>query len=156
VVQHRLPTHMEALAGLLDDLCPLHVKEAEEKERICPGNIYIAPGNYHLLVERDRTMSLSVDEKVSYARPAIDVLFETAAETYRASLIGILLTGANHDGTRGLKKIKENGGLTIVQDPDTAEAAAMPRSAIEAHAASQVLPLPAIAAWLQELGVKEK
>ena len=110
IVQHRLPTADDLLTFALNESCRLTVKEANEKDYIEPGRVYVAPANYHLLVERDRTLSLSADAKVCYSRPSIDVLFESAADVYLSQLIGIILTGATHDGTAGLKKIKQNGG----------------------------------------------
>jgi two-component system, chemotaxis family, protein-glutamate methylesterase/glutaminase len=148
VVQHRMPAPDDFLVFSLSESCRLTVKEADEKESIKPGHVYVAPANYHLLVERDETLSLSVDARVCYSRPSIDVLFETAAEVYRSGLIGIVLTGANHDGTAGLKKIKEKGGLTIVQDPATAESSYMPRSAIQEAVVDRVLSLAEIASFL--------
>ena len=105
------------LTGLLSDKTILTVKEAEEKELIQPGVVYIAPADYHLLVEQDRTFSLDFSEKIHYSRPAIDASFETAAEAFNSSLVGILLSGANADGAEGLLQIRQAGGLTIVQDP---------------------------------------
>ena len=134
----------------LNESCPLTVKEADEKEPIKPGFVYIAPANYHLLVEQNKTLSLSIDSKVCYSRPSIDVLFETAAEAYLSGLIGIILTGANDDGTIGLKKIKEKGGLTIAQDPATAESGVMPLSAIRENVVDQILPLAEIASFLSQ------
>jgi two-component system chemotaxis response regulator CheB len=154
IVQHRLPAPDDFLTFSLNESCPLTVKEAEEKESIKPGFVYIAPANYHLLVERDKTLSLSIDAKVCYARPSIDVLFETAAEAYRSGLIGIILTGANDDGTAGLKKIKEKGGLTIAQDPDTAESGVMPLSAIRENVVDQILSLAEIASFLSQFSEK--
>jgi two-component system chemotaxis response regulator CheB len=148
VVLHRGPTSDGLLAHLLRASCRLTVKEADEKEDIRPGVVYIAPANYHLLVEGDRTLSLSVDPDVCYARPSIDVLFETAADAYRSGLIGILLTGAGYDGTEGMKRIRERGGLTVAQDPDSAQVAMMPCSAIEAHVVDRVLSLEEIASLL--------
>src|SRR5690606_35205527 len=116
---------------ILDSMCFLRVKEADEKEKIKPGCVYIAPPNYHLLIEKNETFSLSIDEKVNYARPSIDVLFDSAAYVYYDQLIGVVMTGANHDGAMGLKKIKENGGMTIVQDPETAISRFMPEAAIQ-------------------------
>lgn len=118
-------------ADYLNGLSPMLVKEADEKELITPGNIYLAPANYHLLVEADYTFTLTVDERVNYARPSIDVLFETAADAYKTKLIGIVLTGGNFDGAKGLKKIQDNGGTVVIQDPKTAEAKSMPKAAIE-------------------------
>jgi two-component system chemotaxis response regulator CheB len=154
VVQHRLPAPDDFLTFSLNESCPLTVKEADEKEPIKPGFVYIAPANYHLLVERDKTLSLSVDAKVCYARPSIDVLFETAAEAYLSGLIGIILTGANNDGTAGLKKIKEKGGLTIAQNPATAESGVMPLSAIRENVVGKILSLAEIALFLTQLSGK--
>ena len=155
VVQHRLPTLDDPLVFYLNESCQLMVKEADEKELVKPGYVYIAPANYHLLVERDKTLSLSVDAKVCYSRPSIDVLFETAAEVYLSGLIGIILTGANDDGAAGLRKIKEKGGLTIAQDPATAESAVMPLSAIRENVVDEILSLAGIASFLAQLS-KEK
>jgi two-component system chemotaxis response regulator CheB len=116
-----------------------------------PGMAYLAPPNYHLLLEPDRTFTLTIDERVNYARPSIDVLFETAAEAYKDKLIGIILTGANNDGSKGLKKIKEFGGLAIVQDPETAEVASMPRAAILTSVVDHIIPLEEIAPLLNSL-----
>ena len=126
---------------VLNKISSLNVKEADEKETIEAGNVYLAPPNYHLLIEKDRTFSLAISERVSFARPSIDVLFESAAEAYRDRLIGIILTGSNADGTAGLKKVKDCGGLAVVQDPLTAESAYMPASALEKTNADHVLEL---------------
>lgn len=151
VVQHSHPNADAFLANYLDKKCRLTVKEVEDKENIEPGFIYIAPPNYHLLIEGDKSFSLSVSEPVNYARPSIDVLFETAADIYGPRLIGIILTGANCDGSRGMKKIKERGGLTIVQDPETAEVDSMPRAAIAAIRIDYILRLEEIAPFLISL-----
>lgn len=151
VVLHRLPAPDNSLAFMLNESCRLQVKEADQLEIIKPGWVYIAPANYHLLVERDKTLSLSVDAKVCYSRPAIDVLFETAADAYLSGLIGIILTGANNDGTAGLKKIKQQGGLTIAQDPATAEAKIMPNSAIQENVIDQIYSLAEISSFLTRL-----
>ena len=151
IVQHRLPTPDDFLVFSLNESCPLMVKVADEKELVKPGYVYIAPANYHLLVEPDKTLSLSIDAKVCYSRPSIDVLFETAAEVYLSGLIGIILTGASGDGTAGLRKIKEKGGLTIAQNPATAEAALMPHSAIREDIVDKILSLAEIASFLAQL-----
>lgn len=130
IVQHVHANSDKYFIKYFNSNCKLNVKEAEEKEKIVGGYVYMAPPNYHLLIEKDKTFSLSVDEKVNYSRPSIDVLFESAAEVYKECLIGIILSGANNDGTRGLMHIKNYGGLTIVQDPSTAESEFMPKSAI--------------------------
>ena len=144
IVQHISPRSDNQWISLLNDKSNLYIKEADEKEKIEPGKIYIAPPNYHLLVERNKTFSLTIDERVNFARPSIDVLFESAAEAYKSKLIGVVLTGSNDDGTKGMKRIKEYGGLTIVQDPDTAESSYMPASAIAAMEVDYILALDGI------------
>ncbi len=141
VVQHVHPTQDGFMVDNLNSKCSLTVKEADGNEVIQPNNIYLAPPNYHLLIERDKTFSLSIDEKVKYSRPSINVLFESSADAYASGLAGIILTGANDDGAMGLKMIKENGGLAIVQDPDTAEYPFMPRAAINMVKVDHILPL---------------
>ena len=144
IVQHISPRSGNQWISLLNDKSNLRIKEADEKEKIEPGIVYVAPPNYHLLVERDKTFSLTVEERVNYARPSIDVLFESAAEAYKSKLIGVILTGSNNDGTNGLKRIYECGGLTIVQEPKTAESAYMPASAIAAIKPGYILHLEEI------------
>lgn len=139
------------LTGLLSDRTKLEVREAEEKEAIRPGVIYIAPADYHLLIEQDKTFSLDFSEKIHYSRPAIDASFETAAEAFGTSLAGILLSGANADGAEGLLRIKEAGGMTIAQDPAEASVSYMPQQAIENNAASQILTTRQIIELLNEL-----
>jgi two-component system chemotaxis response regulator CheB len=151
IVQHISPDSDNYLIHILNDMNKLKVKEADEKESPMPGTAYIAPPNYHLLVEPDHSFTLTVDERVNYARPSIDVLFETAAEAYRDRLIGIILTGANSDGSRGLKRIKDLCGLTVVQDPETAEVDSMPRAAMLATNVDHLLPLEEIAILLNNL-----
>lgn len=132
--------------------CSLVVKEAEEKERIQPGYIYFAPPNYHLLIEDNETFSLSIDAKVNYSRPSIDVLFESAADAYGPEVIALSLTGANNDGAAGMRRIKEKGGTALVQDPQTAESPFMPKSVIEATPVDFILPLPEIRAFFEKIG----
>ncbi|MCE3257099.1 MAG: Chemotaxis response regulator containing a CheY-like receiver domain and a methylesterase domain [Nitrobacter vulgaris] len=139
VVAHVSPDGGSILAELLDGICHLAVRDAEEKTAVEPGQIYVAPAGYHLLIEEDATLSLSVDAKVCNVRPAIDVLFESAADVWGECLIGIVLTGANRDGTTGMLAIKAGGGYGIVEDPDGAFAETMPRSAIDAGTADIVL-----------------
>ena len=128
-----------------------NIKEVEEKEELKNGWIYIAPPNFHVLIEKDGTMSLSVEKRVAYARPSIDVLFETAADAYRDKLIGVLLTGANHDGASGMKCIKDMGGYTIVQKPETAYASEMPKAALDLIEADSVLRLEEIGKHINQL-----
>jgi two-component system, chemotaxis family, protein-glutamate methylesterase/glutaminase len=130
-----------ALASVLAHRCALPLKEAEDKESIAPGRAYLASSGYHLLVEPDKTFSLSRDEPVNYARPSIDVLFESAAFAYRENLLGIVLTGANNDGAAGLKTIRACGGLAWVQDPADALADPMPSAAIAQAGADVVSSL---------------
>lgn len=151
IVQHIGAETGDGLARLLDRQSALRVKEADEQDVLMPGTVYLAPANYHLLVEADGLLSLSADPPVSYARPSIDVLFESAAEAFGAQLIGIVLTGANSDGSRGLTRIKRKGGIAIVQDPDDAEAAQMPLAALAATPVDHRLPLTELPALLQKL-----
>lgn len=148
VVQHLHPEGGEYMVEFLDQHSSLPVKEAEDKEQLMPGVVYIAPAQYHLLIERDRTFSLSIDDKVNYSRPSIDVLFESAAQVYGPRLIGLILTGANADGAAGLAQIKARGGLTVVQDPGTAEVSYMPQAAIDASQVDHILDLAGIAKLL--------
>jgi len=127
------------------------VEEANDKARIAPGTLYVAPGGYHLLVEHDFSFALSCEAPVHYSRPSIDVLMESAADALGTRLAGILLTGANDDGAEGLARIGEHGGLTVVQDPDEAAIATMPRAAIKRRAPDLVLTLDRIRALLLEL-----
>jgi len=157
IVQHVSPRSENVWIQLLNEKSHLDIKEADEKEKIEKGKVYIAPPNYHLLVEKNKTFSLSVDERVNFARPSIDVLFETAADAYQHHLIGVVLTGANNDGSKGIKRIKECGGLTIVQQPDTAESPYMPASAIATSPPDYILPLEEIIKLLIEIDTpKEK
>ncbi|MDM8558726.1 chemotaxis protein CheB [Candidatus Parabeggiatoa sp. HSG14] len=151
IVQHLHPDSDSYLAQILGAKCELKVKQADEKETIAEGVIYIAPPNYHLLVEEDRSFSLSIEGSVNFARPSVDVLFETAIYAYRNKIIGIILTGANNDGHQGVKRIKQMGGYVIVQDPATAEADAMPRAAIAATKVDKILPLEQIGPYLLQL-----
>lgn len=151
IVQHLHPESGHHLPHILGTKSALKIKQADEKEKIEKGWVYLAPPNYHLLIEEDFTFSLSLESPVNYSRPSIDVLFESAVYAYRQHLIGIILTGANHDGSLGLKKIKETGGFTIVQDPKTAEADAMPKAAIEATTIDKILPLQDIGLYLLQL-----
>ncbi len=151
IVQHMAADSNDYLAESLDRKCRISVKQAEEKERLEPGVAYISPANYHLLIERDFTFSLSIDERVNFARPSVDVLFETAAEAYGDKLLGVILTGSNTDGARGLKRIKECGGMALVQDPQSAESDMMPEAALEIAEVDMVVPLNEIGPLLVSL-----
>lgn len=151
VVQHLSPNTESYLPKHLDIRCALHAKEAEDKEPLKPGTVYVAPPNYHLMVEADRTIALSTEERVNFSRPSVDVLFETAAEVFCKGLVGVVLTGANSDGAAGVARVKALGGLVVVQDPETAAADAMPRAAIKAVTPDHVLPLERIGPFLKTL-----
>lgn len=156
IVQHLGAESGDALARLLDLRSRLRIKEADDGEPIGPGTAYLAPPNYHLLVERTGQLALSVDPPVSFARPSADVLFESAADCFGPGVIGIVLTGANSDGSRGLKAIKARGGLAIVQHPDDAEAPAMPRAALGEVQADYVVRLGDLAALLTRLAADHR
>ena len=150
-----LPGDRESrLAELFAERLPLRVKEAVDKEAIEPGTVYFAGAGYHLSVESDFTFSVSCEPPVHFARPAIDVLMESSADAYGAGLAGILLTGANHDGAAGMAAIHAAGGLTVVQDPDEAQVATMPQSAIDRFTPHLILPLARIGALLPMLESK--
>jgi two-component system chemotaxis response regulator CheB len=150
LVLHRRHTDSQ-LAQLLGGKTGLTVKEAEEKEPVLPGHVYLAPADYHLLVEADRTLSLDFSEKVQYSRPSIDVTFESAAEVYGGGLAAVLLSGANADGTAGLLRVKAAGGITVIQDPADAIVGFMPRQAREAMRIDYVVKQPALAPLLASL-----
>jgi two-component system chemotaxis response regulator CheB len=152
IVVHLTPSGPSLLAELLGRRCALPVREAVDKEPLEGGTIFVAAPDYHLLVERERSLALSVDGPVNYSRPSIDVLFESAADAYGASVAGVVLTGASEDGARGLLCIRIAGGCSIVQDPATAEIPFMPTRAIEIAKPDYVLPLSSIGAFLAELG----
>jgi two-component system chemotaxis response regulator CheB len=151
IVIHLPPTRPSHLPEVLAPRATLPVREAEDKEPAEPGVIYVAPPNYHLLIERGRTFALSDDQPLHFSRPAIDVLFESAAEAYGARLAGVLLSGANADGAGGMNAIKRAGGLAIVQAPDDAETPVMPRAALALIQTDYVLPAREIGPMLGRL-----
>jgi len=151
-VLHLPDNHESKLAELFGYRLSLQVREARDKESLAPGVLYFAPSGYHLSIENDYSFSLSCEERVSYARPSIDVLFASAADAYGKSLAGILLTGANYDGAAGLSGMQVAGALTIVQDPASAEVATMPEAAIRRMKPDLILPLAEIHSLLRRLG----
>lgn len=155
IVQHIGERSESFMAELLNQVSRIAVKEAEDKESLSSGTAYLAPPGYHLLIEPDRSFSLSVDERVNHARPSIDVLFESAAEVFGGTLIGIILTGANADGARGLKTIKEYGGLAIVQNPEEAENPTMPKAALTATEVDYIVSLQQLTTILFQLTAQE-
>jgi two-component system chemotaxis response regulator CheB len=151
IAQHRaVASGSGALARMLSLRSGLEVREAGDKDAIEPGGVYIAPPDYHLLVESGG-FALSIEEHVQHSRPSIDVLFDSAADTYGDRLIGVVLTGANEDGAYGVRRIKRRGGVTIAQDPASAERGDMPAAAIATGAVDHVLPLEEIGPRLGEL-----
>ena len=150
IVQHRGSSSENGLCEFLGQSSRLPVTEPEDKEPVISGRASLAPRDYHLLIE-NRSFALSVDHAVAYARPSIDVLFECAADEYGDKAIGVILTGANNDGARGLAKISSQGGLTLVENPETAASQEMPRAALAQITADWVLPLEEIAPQLNKL-----
>jgi two-component system chemotaxis response regulator CheB len=155
IVQHLSPDSDNFLATHFNGICSLRVKEAEDKEVIANNTIYFAPANYHLMVEQNKTIALSTAEQVHFSRPAIDILFETTAEAYLDGLVGIILTGANSDGTRGIQCIRQFNGFVIAQSPGTAEVDTMPLSAINQAGVDKILDLQEIAPYINHITVKE-
>jgi two-component system chemotaxis response regulator CheB len=147
VVQHRGVEVQDQLTLILQLHCALPVSEANDKEAMNGGHVYIAPPDYHLLID-DGRFALSTEGRVLHARPSIDVLFESAADGYRNRVLALVLTGASSDGTRGAERVRRRGGRVVAQDPTTAEAPEMPRAAIAAGAVDEVLPLAQIGAYL--------
>ena len=138
-VQHLHPADDGAFARHLARATRVPVVEPCDKQRVEPGRVYTAPANYHMLVERNGAISLSVDEKVNWSRPSIDVLFESVACAWGKAVIAVLLSGASTDGAEGMRAVKDAGGVTIAQDPTTAQVPLMPQSAIDAGAVDEVL-----------------
>ena len=155
IVQHISSLSNGFMIQYLNSISSLRVKEAEEKELLTAATVYFAPPNYHLLIEDDHTLSLSVEHKVNYARPSIDVLFDSAVYAYGKSIIGVILTGANNDGAKGLSEIKKVGGYTIVQSPETAYSDSMPKAAIAQSTPDLIVPLEEIGIVLRDLLMKK-
>ena len=151
IVIHRYYDEGSLLISQFRRDCQMEVRETADKEKITNGCIYFAPADYHVLIEENKTFSLSHDPEVNFARPSIDVLFDSAAYVYGNSLIGIICTGANSDGSNGLMHIKERGGLSIVQDPETAESKAMPKSALDTSEPNYIFDLMGIKSFLVNL-----
>jgi two-component system, chemotaxis family, protein-glutamate methylesterase/glutaminase len=149
VVLHLPEDHESKLVEVFTTRLKVPVEEARPHAPVQPGTVYFAPSGYHLLVERDRSFSLSCDPPVLFSRPSIDVLLESCAEAYGERLLGIVLTGANEDGARGLARIHELGGLAAVQDPAQAAHSTMPEAAIRAADPDFVLPLAQLCGLLQ-------
>jgi two-component system, chemotaxis family, protein-glutamate methylesterase/glutaminase len=151
IVLHLPRERPSLLVEIYEKRCALPVREAEDKEPVEPGTVYFAPPDYHMLVEKSRQIALSTDEPVHYSRPSVDVLFESAADVYGERLLGIILTGANEDGAAGLHAIHRAGGVTVVQQPDSAKVPLMVVSALQRNPADFVLSLPEIGQLLKGL-----
>lgn len=149
IVQHRRAGHSD-LAGLLSDHTSWAVCEAEDKETLAQGRVFLAPPGYHLLMDGDR-FALSTEGPVHHSRPSIDVFFESIADSYRHRVIGVVLTGANDDGAVGLAEIVRRGGLGVVQDPATAAKASMPEAALRAVPDAHVVPIDGMGCFLREI-----
>jgi two-component system chemotaxis response regulator CheB len=151
LIQHRHKMSDDALPRLLQDRTPLNVCEVEDKMPIEAGRVYIAPADYHLLIEPESYFTLSVEEPIRYSRPSIDLTFTSAADVFGARTIGVVLTGANADGAAGLRRIAERGGAALVQEPVTAESPAMPAAALKAVPSARVLVLSLVGSAIAEL-----
>jgi two-component system chemotaxis response regulator CheB len=151
VVLHLPEARRSQLAEVFARRVAMPVLEAIDKTRVEAGTLYFAGPGYHLSVEQDRSFSLSLEPRVHHSRPAIDFLFESAADAYGPTLAAVLLTGANQDGARGLAQVKQYGGLTIVQDPDEAQIATMPQAALDLHQPDHILPIRGISRLIVEL-----
>ena len=151
IVVHLPPDRESILPQLFQPKCRVRVTEAEDKAVIDSKTIYFAPSNYHLLIEQNGTLSLSVEEPVLFSRPSIDVLFETASDAFGERLLAVVLTGANSDGANGLRSICEAGGVAVVQRPETAQASMMPQAALDACPKALTMGLSEIAAFLIRL-----
>lgn len=151
VVVHRKSDAESLLPDLLSSRTTLAVREVEDKEKIHPGTIYIAPADYHLLVESKNNFSLDASEKIQFSRPSIDVTFESVAEVFGKTAVAILLSGANADGAEGLKRVKDCGGHTIVQDPATADVSFMPQQAVNLRAMNAVVGADQLPGYIKQL-----
>jgi two-component system chemotaxis response regulator CheB len=151
IVLHLPPERPSMLVEIFAPRCALPVREAQDKEPVEPGTIYFAPPDYHVLLDKGPRLALSADEPVNFSRPSIDVLFESAADLYRERLLGVILTGANEDGASGLEAIHRAGGVTVVQEPESAQAPFMVEAALRRSTPDFVLSLDQIAGLLGRL-----
>lgn len=151
LVLHRKSGEDSTLEELISLKTTVPSLPVEDKTKLLPGHVFVAPADYHLLFEKDNQLSLDISEKINHSRPSIDVSFESAADAFGAAVVGILLSGANNDGTAGLQYIKNAGGNTIVQNPETAESPFMPQHAIVHAEPNQILNIDGILAFLKNL-----
>jgi two-component system chemotaxis response regulator CheB len=152
LVLHRRSSAESSLSDLLSTKIDAPTKEVEDKDAILPGNAYLAPADYHLLIEKDHSFSLDYSEKINFSRPSIDVTFESAADIYGPGVVAILLSGANEDGTLGLQEIKKAGGTIVVQDPDSAQMPFMPHYAITHAKVDHIFTPAQMAEFINNLG----
>ena len=151
IIQHLSSSNKSYLCKIISQVVRIEVYEIEDKMKVKKGVVFIAPPNYHVLIEKDGTFTLTTTEKICFSRPSIDVTFESVADTFGESAIGLLLTGANHDGGEGLKQIKVAGGYTMVQNPNSAEAHEMPEYAIKHANPDEIIELEEIGPRLNEI-----
>jgi two-component system, chemotaxis family, protein-glutamate methylesterase/glutaminase len=156
IVQHRSRDYKDLLEEVLQKRCRIRIKQADEKEIIKESIVYVAPPDYHLLIEDDHSISLSDDPPVNYSRPSIDVSFESAARVYRERLVGIILSGANSDGAIGIREIKKSGGLTVAQDPAEAQFKTMPLAAVNTGKVDKIMTLEKIRDFLNSYNNKDE
>lgn len=154
IVQHRFREERDLLEEIMQEKCRIRIKQADEKEKIEGKSVYFAPADYHLLIEKDRSFSLTRDTPVNFSRPSIDVLFEAASEVYGPKLVGVILTGTGKDGASGIQAIRQRGGLTIAQDPSDALFRDMPKAAINTGSVQFILNGPEIKDLLLDIGKK--
>jgi two-component system, chemotaxis family, protein-glutamate methylesterase/glutaminase len=152
IVLHRRSADDNILEELLRMKSGLRIKEIQDKTVLKPGRIHVAPPDYHLLFEKDYILSLDVSDKVNYSRPSIDVAFESVADAFREKVVGILLSGANADGTHGLQTIRRNGGYAIIQSPDTADVPFMPTHALKVFTPDAVMTPPEMVTFVNAVG----
>lgn len=152
VVLHRNNAFESSLDELISNRTQVEIREVEEKESVIPGKVYLCPADYHVLVEKDHTFSLDYSERVNYSRPSIDVTFKSVADVYAAGVVALLLSGGNADGSEGLKYVKERGGFTIVEDPQTAEVPYMPQQALLRMEVGLVVPTEELPGLIHGLG----
>jgi two-component system chemotaxis response regulator CheB len=148
---HRLKQVRKGFEETLARISPIPLTEPSDKEKIRMGSLYLAPANYHMLIENDKMIALSIDDPIQYSRPSIDICFATAAEVYQDGLLAVLLSGANQDGTEGIAAVKEHGGYVVVQDPDDCEIATMCESAIKLTIPDQILTVKEIVEFVSLL-----
>jgi len=151
IVLHRRSSGDSSLADLLATKTDIPITEVEDKDQIMPSHLYLAPSDYHVLIEKDFTFALDYSEKVNFSRPSLDVTYESAADIYGESVVGIILSGANEDGTKGILEIKRNGGTIIAQDPQTAQMPVMPQNAISQAKIDRIYSVTEMADFINEI-----